>query len=171
MIGMVVGEEHAVEPADPDVEQLLAKVRRGVDQHIGRGPSPPSFCTSTEQRRRRFFGFDGSHAPQMLPTRGTPPDVPQPRMVSLRVMKRGMDTAERGTFLNRRKKFSVVALRHLGLAHPAQGSKPRRGMHHIGRLVGAPAQGLRRKIRRIGLDQQPVERHLSGDVAQALPSS
>ena len=41
-------------------------------------------------------------------------------------------------------------------------------MHHIGRLVGAPAQRLRRKIRRVGLDQQPVERHFSRDIAQGF---
>ena len=35
MIGMVMGVEHAVEPTDSDVEQLLAKVRRGVHEHIG----------------------------------------------------------------------------------------------------------------------------------------
>ena len=44
--------------------------------------------TSSAQRRRRFLGSAGSHAPQWLPTRGTPPDVPQPRMVSFRVMRR-----------------------------------------------------------------------------------
>jgi hypothetical protein len=30
----------------------------------------------------------GSHAPQMLPMRGTPPEVPQPRMVTFSVMRR-----------------------------------------------------------------------------------
>lgn len=39
-------------------------------------------------------------------------------------------------------------------------------MYDIGGLVGAPAQRLWRQIGRIGLDQEPVERHLLGDVAQ-----
>ena len=36
VVGMVVGVEHAVEPADAGIEQLLAEIRRAVDQHIGR---------------------------------------------------------------------------------------------------------------------------------------
>src|SRR5262245_9761474 len=35
MVGMFVGEEHGVEPIDAGVEQLLAQVRRGIDQHAG----------------------------------------------------------------------------------------------------------------------------------------
>ena len=35
-------------------------------------PSAPKRSTSTEQRRRRFFGFAGSQAPHPSPTRGTP---------------------------------------------------------------------------------------------------
>jgi hypothetical protein len=38
---------------------------------------------SNEQRRRRFLGLFGSHAPQLPPMRGTPPDEPQPMMVAV----------------------------------------------------------------------------------------
>ncbi len=41
-------------------------------------------------------------------------------------------------------------------------------MGDIGRLVGPPAQRLGRQIRRVGLNQQPVERHLARDGAQGL---
>jgi hypothetical protein len=37
---------------------------------------------SALQRRRRFFGFEGSQAPHMVPMRGTPPEDPQPRIVA-----------------------------------------------------------------------------------------
>ena len=36
VVGMIVGVEHAVEQADARVEQLVAAVRRGVDENIGR---------------------------------------------------------------------------------------------------------------------------------------
>jgi len=38
--------------------------------------------TSIEQRRLRFLGLSGLHAPQMLPMRGTPPDEPVPSKVN-----------------------------------------------------------------------------------------
>ena len=47
-------------------------------------PAGPMRWTSRAQRRRRFFGFDGSQAPQFgpaRPIRGTPPDEPAPRTV------------------------------------------------------------------------------------------
>ena len=35
VVGVLMGEEDAVEPVDVGVEQLLAQVRRGVDQDAG----------------------------------------------------------------------------------------------------------------------------------------
>src|SRR3546814_12561591 len=35
-----------------------------------------------EARLRRLRGLSGSHCPQSLPIRGTPDDVPQPRILS-----------------------------------------------------------------------------------------
>ena len=48
--------EHAVEPVDIGVEKLLAQVRRGIDQDPG-APFGPRRSTSSELRRRRFFGI------------------------------------------------------------------------------------------------------------------
>src|SRR3546814_7644151 len=42
---------------------------------------PPS-DTMIEARLRRLRGLSGSHCPQSLPIRGTPDDVPQPRILS-----------------------------------------------------------------------------------------
>ena len=49
-------------------------------------PCLPNRSTSSAQRRRRFFGLAGSQLPQTLPTRGTPPEEPQPRMVKRMLM-------------------------------------------------------------------------------------
>ncbi len=106
VVGVLVGHQHAVEPVDLGVEQLLAQVRRGVDQHPGAAVERLVGSTSSEVRRRRFFGLLGSQAPQPSAGRGTPIDDPQPRMV-----KRNRHAAAargRGTLLNSRKKFSVV---------------------------------------------------------------
>ena len=43
MVGVLVGEEHGVEPIDPGVEKLLAQVGRGVDQNAGDASSVAPF--------------------------------------------------------------------------------------------------------------------------------
>ena len=48
----------------------------------------PARSTSSEQRRRRFFGLAGSQAPQPCPTRGTPAEEAQPRMVAAKAQAR-----------------------------------------------------------------------------------
>ncbi len=83
LVGMVMGDQDPIQPADTRGQQLLAHVGRGVDQHAGL-----AICDSRahqeEQRPRRFFGLAGSQAPQKgwrpSPRRGTPPEEPQPRM-------------------------------------------------------------------------------------------
>jgi hypothetical protein len=40
---MFMGEEHPVEPIDLGLEELLAQVRRGIDQHAGDAGSLPPF--------------------------------------------------------------------------------------------------------------------------------
>ena len=35
VVGVLMGEQHAVEPVDIGVEKLLAQVGRSVDQHAG----------------------------------------------------------------------------------------------------------------------------------------
>src|SRR5690348_18210552 len=47
-------------------------------------PAPVDCSTRIEQRRRRFFGLSGLQSPQPRAGRGTPPDEPQPRMVTAR---------------------------------------------------------------------------------------
>jgi len=62
LVGMLVGEEHRVDMIDLGVDQLLAQVGRGVDQD-SRDSAFPERSTSSEQRRRRFFGFLGRTHP------------------------------------------------------------------------------------------------------------
>ena len=77
--------------------------------------------TSSDVRRRRFLGLFGSQTPQPSAGRGTPPEEPQPRIVTFSVMPpavRRAPTAQltgsgrrgRGTLENSRKKLSVVTL-------------------------------------------------------------
>jgi len=55
VVGVLVGEDHAVETRDFGVEQLLAQIRRSVHQHRGAAARLRFF----DQRagRRRFFGL------------------------------------------------------------------------------------------------------------------
>ena len=93
------------------LKQLLAQIGRGVDQHASCGRRSTDALDEAEQRRRRFFGFAGSHAPHMVPMRGTPPDEPQPRIVDAVAHAAAVSAAARAAApcVNRRKKFSVVA--------------------------------------------------------------
>src|SRR5262245_42233728 len=109
VIGVVVREQHAVEPANPDVEQLLTEIWRGVDER-GRGSLPSLLL---HQHR-------AAPAPVLWISRiARAPDISDAWHAAGRAAAEDgelegheaeMDTAERGTFLNRRKKFSVVAL-------------------------------------------------------------
>ena len=58
MIGMLMGEEHRVEPIDLGVEKLLAQVRRSIDQNAS-DAAPSRRSTSSDVRRRRFSGIVG----------------------------------------------------------------------------------------------------------------
>ncbi len=106
MVGVLVGHQHAVEPIDVGVEELLAEVRRGVDQHPGEAASGRCARPAARSAAGGSSGCSGSQAPQPSAGRGTPMDDPQPRMVKRR--RHAATAAGRGTLLNSRKKFSVV---------------------------------------------------------------
>ena len=88
MVGVLVGDQHTIEPVDLGIQQLHAKIGRAVDQNARAVALAFVRSTSSEQRRRRFFGLFGSHTPQPSATRGTPMDEPQPRMVKVKLMPR-----------------------------------------------------------------------------------
>ena len=101
VVGMLMGIEHAVDPVDAGVEELLAQVRRGVDEDAGGALSLPPVAVSScavrstriEQRRRRFFGVFRVATAPAEPGRGTPPEKPQPRMVTEKLMPRRPSSA------------------------------------------------------------------------------
>ena len=130
-------------------------------------PFGPRRSTSSEVRRRRFFGLFGSQAPQPSAGRGTPMDEPQPRMVK-RKRHAGRRWPARGTLLNRRKKLSVVCARDLLRRHAAGLGQHPGGLDHIGRLAALAAELAGREIGRVGLDQDAVGRQLLGDGAQLV---
>ncbi len=134
-------------------------------------PPSPSRSTRIEQRRRRLRGSFGSQAPQPLPTRGTPPDEPQPRIrrvsVAIRISRSGRIAGReaRVTPLRRGPVEQAEEIRRgdagdLLFAHLQGGGESARGVGGIGRLVGAPAVGLGGEERRVGLHEDPVAGHL-----------
>lgn len=56
----------------------------------------------------------------------------------------------------------------IGRLHPAEFGDPRRGDRNPRRLVRLPAEGMRRKIRAIGLDEQTIERDPRRGVAERI---
>src|SRR5271165_5616182 len=62
--------EDRVQPIDAEAECLIAKVRRGIDQH--------SMRTSTEGRSRLSRGSSDRHTLQVHPMVGMPVLVPEP---------------------------------------------------------------------------------------------
>ena len=57
----------------------VASARAGRGRNRPAGVSPP-LSIRIDERRRRLRGSAGSQSPQSLPIRGTPDDVPQPRI-------------------------------------------------------------------------------------------
>ena len=129
MVGVRMSHDDAVEPADAQSEQLLAKIRRHVDEDLRLGASSPPRSTRIEQRRRRFLGLFGSQAPQPWPTRGTPPDDPQPKIVIAEVHATAATFSGAGILENKRSALSVVSAAivcgETPLTRPARARCPR----------------------------------------------
>src|SRR3954467_11797343 len=90
------------------------------------------FSTIIEQRRRRFFGLLGSQAPQPSAGRGTPAEEPQPRIVSVSVMRLpnlGFHLGEQAE-----KVFGGLA-RDILERHAARFGEHFGDLEHIGRLI------------------------------------
>ena len=119
---------------------------------------------SNEQRRRRFFGFLGSHAPQPSAGRGTPAEDPQPRIVRFSVMPQ---LSER--HLAEQPEEILGGLpRNLLQRDPARLRQHLGNLDHIGRLVALAAKFAGRQIRRVGLDHDAIGRQLGREIAQGL---
>src|SRR5262249_36446605 len=105
MVGVLVGIKHRVEPFDVGVEQLLAQIRRRIDEHAG---SPGRVAALDQQRAASaaVLGIGGI---------GVAPAEPAPRHSSRRAAaedgggeRHAAFMAARGALVNRRKKLSVV---------------------------------------------------------------
>ena len=94
--------------------------------------------------------------------RGTPPEEPQPRMVisSLAAHDGARDFGEQAEEIVGGRVFEV--LRADALQRRERGG----GVRDKGRFVALAAMRHRREIRCVGLDQQPVERHVFQNRAQ-----
>ena len=106
VVGVFMGVEHAVDPIDAGVEQLLTQIRRGVDEDAG---AAAVGAHALDQ--------DGAAPAPVLRIFGVAmaPAEPRARHAAGKAAaehgdgKRHAAAAElRGTLLNRRKKFSVV---------------------------------------------------------------
>src|SRR5258708_770846 len=120
-------------------------------------PWPDVCSTSREQRRRRFLGLLGSQAPQPSAGRGTPAEEPQPRIVSVSVMRlpnSGFHLREQAEEV-----FGGLA-RNLIERNAARLSKYLCDLDHIGRLVAFAAELAGRKVGRVCFNQNTVSRQL-----------
>ena len=161
-----MGVEHAVDPIDAGVEQLLAQVRRGVDQDAGAAAVGG-----------RALDQDGAAPAPVLRIGGVAmaPAEPGTRHAAGKAAaedgdgKRHAAAAElRGTLLNRRKKFSVVWRAISSVGDAARRRQHLGGLDHIGRLVALAAEFAGGEIRRVGLDQDAVGRQSGRDGAQLI---
>ena len=96
-------------------------------------------------------GSTASQAPQPWPTRGTPPDEPQPRIVTPRIHAAGphhghaphggshATSGSRGILSNRRRTFAVVVAGDLLVGDAARLGQKARGVRHEGGLVALAA--------------------------------
>ena len=166
-----MGQQHAVEPLDPGVDQLLAQVGRGVDEDGRRA------VAARRARRARSSGGGGCAGwrDRRRPTPGRP--------AARRRTSRSRESSGATQCDTRRPAAACDACGSLEqtasvlarvAAASASGSMPvslgehARGRDDEGRLVAAAAMGHRREIGRVGLDQQAVERHVARDGAQVL---
>jgi hypothetical protein len=81
MIGMVVGNDDPVDIDNVGNQELLAQVRAAIDQQ------PLAFAFDQDGRTgAAVLRLPGSQLPQSFPIRGTPVDVPQPRIRTLMLL-------------------------------------------------------------------------------------
>ena len=164
MVGVRVGQQHAVEVAHVGADQLLADVGSDVDQH-GRHAA---VAGALDQQRAA-----AAAVARIGRIAGAPP-LPDARHAGGRAAAedRGAEAHPRGPSapMLREEAQRVDARRlgeRLGRDSPRLGDHAR-GRGDEGRLVALAAMGDGREIGRVGLDQHPVERDVAGDVAQFL---
>ncbi|ENN87118.1 hypothetical protein RHSP_04597 [Rhizobium freirei PRF 81] len=129
---------------------------------------PPSgaICSTRKAARvRRFLAFLGSQAPQSPVMRGTPGDEEQPSMVKRRRCVTPSDLCHLGEAAEGVRRSDFGDLAHADADRIGQHFG---GIDDVGWLVAFAAPALRRQIRRVGFDQQPIMRDRLGDVAQFL---
>ena len=152
MVGMIVGDDDPVDAGDVRRQQLLAQIGAAIDQQ--------ALAAAFDQDRRSgcggCCGSAGSQSPQSLPIRGTPVDVPQPRIADLHA----------AAFPNSLKKLAVVASASSSSGSPRRSArKAAVSATNAGSQVCAAVRH-RREERRVGFDQQPVLRDRPGGFLQ-----
>src|SRR6266702_3828520 len=128
-------------------------------------PWPDTCSTISEQRRRRFLGLLGSQAPQPSAGRGTPAEEPQPRIVSVSVMRLPTSSFHLG---EQAEEVFACPARDLLERHAARLSKYLCDLDHIGRLVAFAPELAGRKIGRVCFNQNTVGRQFGRERAQGL---
>src|SRR6478752_10822458 len=128
-------------------------------------PSSDVCSTSSEQRRRRFLGLLGSQAPQPSAGRGTPAEEPQPRMVSVSVMRLPVLSFHLG---EQTKEIFACLARDLVKRHAACFGEHFCDLDHIGRFVALAPELARRKVGRVCFNQNTIARQFGRKRAQGL---
>src|SRR5712675_1557737 len=131
--------------------------------------------TSNEVRRRRFLGLPGLQSPQPSAGRGTPPEEPQPNIVTRVLMPAVRPLAVRPRALRPDGHFvkepEEVFCRLVGYALVGDASHLRQDLgcfHHIGWFVSLATVWSGREIWRIGFDEKPVIRKRRRDRANGF---
>ena len=159
VIGVIVRVEHGIERICAHAQELLAQVRRAVDQDRGM----PALAELLDQQAATTtpvlgvsgiagapHGADARHAAggAAAEDRGA-----EAHAAAVPWACGTADLAKQPEEIRRRRRRDLLDGNPLDLGQRLG------GLHHVGRLIGLAAIGLGREERRVCLHQQAVERH------------
>ena len=164
VVGVRMGDQHAVEPLDAGVDQLLAQIGRGVDERQWSRRSGPCARPAPSSGGGGCAGWPDRRRPSPARRAARRPEEPQPRMVRRRL--NGARLRPAPSLAKTRSVLARVASASASGAMPCAPASARAVATTKAGSLRLPRCGTRREIGRVGLDQQPVERDVARDGAQ-----
>ena len=160
VVGVRMGHQDAVETSRPPASSNCSRRSGEVSTSTWVLPSAPARSTSTEQRRRRLRGLFGiASAPALRDAR----HAARGAAAQYGERKAQARLSIAGILANSRSVLARVAAAIAASSTPLTSASTRAVSVDEGRLVALAAMGNRREERRVGLDQQAVERHVARD--------